>query len=399
MTPAAAGTDLIPGFRAAGLVAPRYEGESLGSVLPAAADALGVPVGPEGWAARARADLGLPRVDRVCLVLVDGLGWDNLAERSGHAPFLRSLLPTGRRIVTGYPSTTAASLGLLGTGVGPGRTGMVGYTARHPTTGALANLVSWTDVGPAREWQREPTLLEQIHAAGVPVTSVGPARFAGSGLTEAVLRGGTYVRAESLADRVDAAVYELMGPALVYLYWGEVDKIGHHEGVGSWQWGEALGELDRELGRLARMLPPRTLLAVTADHGMVDVDPASRWDVAGTPALAEGVELVAGEPRALHVHTLDPSPEAVGAVAGRWRATLGPAAVVATRDEAIAAGWFGPVADHVRPALGDVVVATTGRSTVVDSRTQSAASLELRGVHGSFTHAEMVVPLLTVHSR
>jgi hypothetical protein len=356
-------------------------------------------VGPDGWSARAREDLGLPRVDRVCLVLVDGLGWDNLTERSGHAPFLRSLLPTGRRIVTGYPSTTAASLGLLGTGVGPGRTGMVGYTARHPGTGALANLVSWTDVGPAREWQREPTLLEQIHAAGVPVTSVGPARFAGSGLTEAVLRGGTYSRAESLADRVDAAVYELMGPALVYLYWGEVDKIGHHEGVASWQWGEALGELDRELARLARMLPPRTLLAVTADHGMVDVDLASRWDVATTPALAEGVELVAGEPRALHVHTVDTGPEGVAAVAARWRATLGAAALVATRDEAIAAGWFGPVSEHVRPALGDLVVAATGRSTVVDSRTQSTASLELRGVHGSFTHAEMVIPLLTVHSR
>jgi len=397
MTAPAAGTDLVPGFAAAGFVAPRYDGASLGSVLPAVADALGVPLGAES--SRARAELGLPRVDRVCLVLVDGLGFDNLSERAGHAPFLRSLLPGGRALVTGYPSTTAASLGLLGTGAGPGRTGMVGYTARHPGTGALANLVSWTDVGPAREWQREPTVFERVDGAGVPVTSVGPARFAGSGLTEAVLRGGEYMRAESLADRVDAAVYSLMGPALVYLYWGDVDKLGHHHGVGSWQWGEALGELDRELARLARMLPPGTLLAVTADHGMVDVDRSSRWDVATTPSLAEGVELVAGEPRALHVHTRGRGTDAVDAVAARWRSTLGPAAVVATRDEAVAAGWFGPVADHVRPAIGDVVVAATGRSTIVDSRTQSAASLELVGVHGSFTHAEMVVPLLTLHSR
>ncbi|WNB84444.1 alkaline phosphatase family protein [Cellulomonas sp. ATA003] len=282
-----------PDLGAAGLVAPRYDGASLGAVLPAVADALGVPLG-DGESARCRAELGLPRVQRACVVLVDGLGWDNLADRSGHAPFLRSLLGDGRELVTGYPSTTAASLGLLGTGRGPGRTGMVGYTARHPGTGALANLVSWTDVGPAREWQREPTVLEQVDAAGVPVTSVGPARFAGSGLTEAVLRGGGYMRAESLADRVDAAVFSLMGPALVYLYWGDVDKIGHHHGVGSWQWGEALGELDRELARLARALPPGTLLAVTADHGMVDVDRSSRWDVATTPALAQGVELVAG---------------------------------------------------------------------------------------------------------
>lgn len=400
MTVPVAGTGVVVrGFTEAGFVAPRYDGASLASVLPGIADALGLPLDDDGRSARARAALGLPRVDRVCLVLVDGLGFHNLSERAGHAPFLRSLLPGGRRLVTGYPSTTAASLGLLGTGVGPGRTGMVGYSMRHPGTGALANLVSWTDVGPARQWQREPTVFEQVHAAGVPVTSVGPERFAGSGLTEAVLRGGRYRRAESLADRVDAAAEELMGPALVYLYWGDVDKIGHHEGVGSWQWGDALGSLDRELARLARVLPPRTVLAVTADHGMVDVDRSSRWDVATTPALAEGVELVAGEPRALHVHTRSAGPEAVAAVAARWRGTLGRAAVVATRDEAVAANWFGPVADHVRPALGDLVVATTGRSTVVDSRTQSAASLGLVGVHGSFTPQEMVVPFLTLHSR
>jgi hypothetical protein len=401
MSPAPAEAGVLPGFTEAGFVAPRYDGQSLGSLLPALADTLGVPAagGEAGRAEAARAALGLPTADRVCLVLVDGLGLENLSERSGHAPFLRSLLADGRPLVTGYPSTTAASLGLLGTGAGPGRTGMVGYSARHPGTGALANLVSWTDAGPAREWQREPTLFETMQAAGVEVTSVGPARFAGSGLTEAVLRGGVYLGAESLADRVDATVYSLMAPGLVYLYWGDVDKIGHHHGWGSWQWGEAVTELDHELARLARSLPPRTLLAVTADHGMVDVDRSSRWDVATTPALAQEVELVAGEPRALHVHTRSSAPEAVAGVAARWREALGDAAVVATRDEAVGAGWFGPVADHVRPVIGDVVVAATGRSTIVDSRTQSAASLELLGVHGSFTSREMVVPLLTVHGR
>jgi len=231
------------------------------------------------------------------------------------------------------------------------------------------------------------------------VTSVGPGKFAGSGLTEAALRGGGYHRAERLTDRVDATIYELMGPALVYLYWGEVDKIGHHHGWGSWQWGEEIGTLDRELARLAKALPPGTLLVVTADHGMVDVDPSQRWDVARTPALSDGVELVAGEPRALHVHTTGSAPSDRDAVAARWRATLGGSAVVATRDEAIEAGWFGPVSDHVRPILGDLVVAMTGRATVVDSRTQTAGSMSLVGVHGSFTPEEMHVPLLTVHRR
>ncbi|NMR19378.1 alkaline phosphatase family protein [Cellulomonas fimi] len=388
----------LPDLAQAGLVAPRYGRGSLGAVLPAVADALGVEVTTGvGTGAHARSLLGLPTVQRAVVVLVDGLGHLNLSERSGHAPFLRSLLDAGTVLATGFPSTTAAAMGLFGTGTGPGRTAMVGYTARNPATRALGNLVSWDGLGDPREWQREPTIFESVAAAGIPVTSVGPARFAGSGLTEAALRGGGYHRAERLSDRVDAAVYELMGPALVYLYWGEVDKAGHHFGPGSWQWGDELGALDRELARLARALPPGTSMVVTADHGMVAVDPARRWDVARTPALSDGVELVAGEPRALHVHTTSGTLAAADDVADRWRATLGDAAVVATRDDAIAAGWFGPVSEHVRPLLGDVVAAMTGRATVVDSRTQTAASMELLGVHGSFTPEEMHVPLLVVH--
>ncbi|HEY0186035.1 MAG TPA: nucleotide pyrophosphatase/phosphodiesterase family protein [Cellulomonas sp.] len=377
---------------AVGLLAPDYAGRSLSGLLPAVADSLGVPV-PDG--PRRRAQLGLPAATRVCVVLVDGLGHENLTERAGHAPFLRSLLAGSTPLSAGYPSTTAASMGSFGTGTCPGRTGMTGYTVRNPATGSLANMVSWDGLGPARAWQREPTLFEQVQAHGVPVTTVGPARFQGSGMTEAALRGGGYRAAESLAARVDVALRLLREPGLVYLYWGDVDKVGHHEGCGSWQWGDQVEALDGELSRLARSAPRSATLHVTADHGMVDVDPARRWDVAGTPALARDVELVAGEPRALHLH-LVPGADPV-AVAARWQDVLGDAAAVLVGDEAVSAGLFGSVTEHVRPLIGDVVVATAGRATVVDSRTQTPASLRLIGVHGSLTPAELRVPLLTVH--
>lgn len=392
MTAAASST--VPARLAdAGLVPPDYEGRSLSGLLPAVADALGAPV-PDGPARRAQ--LGLPEAHRVCVVLVDGLGYENLTERAGHAPFLRSLLNGAGPLSAGYPSTTAASMGSFGTGTGPGRTGLVGYTVRNPASGGLANMVSWDGLGPAREWQREPTVFERLVAHGITVTTVGPAKFMGSGLTEAALRGGGYRAAESLAQRVDAALRLLREPGLVYLYWGDVDKTGHHEGAGSWQWGDQLEALDGELRRLVRSLPKDATVVVTADHGMVDVDPARRRDVATTPGLAEGVALVAGEPRAVHVHLergVDPR-----AAEARWADVLGDDAVVLTGDDAVAAGLFGPVSPHVRPLIGDLVVAATGRATVVDSRTQTPASLQLVGVHGSLTPAELRVPLLAVHT-
>lgn len=383
---------------AAGLRAPDYGGDCLDTVLPAALGALGVPLGSadgrDTEAARRR--LGVPRSDRVCVVLVDGLGHGLLAERAGHAPFLRGRLADARVLTVGFPSTTAASLGIFGTGRPPGRTGLAGYTVRNPATGGLANLVSWQGLDAAPAWQREPSLLRVVADAGLPVTSVGPARFAGSGLTVAALGGGTYVPAEALDDRVDAALGALRRPGLVYLYWGDVDKVGHHAGWRSPEWGDALSEVDRGLAALARRLPAGATLLITADHGQVDVDPAAIVDVARDPALAAGVQLVAGEPRAAHVHLTDPGSEATAEAAARWRGALGDRALVATRDEAVAAGWFGDVADHVRPILGDLVVAALGLGGVGDSRTQTPASLALRGMHGSLTPGEMLVPLVVV---
>jgi len=379
-------------FTAADLVAPGSSFPCLGTVLPAVAGAVGADSVP--GAAQARATLGMPTVSRACVVLVDGLGYANLAERAGHAPFLRGRIGDSTPLTSTFPSTTATAMGTFGLAEPPGGTGMLGYTVRVPGTGALGNLVSWTGLPPARQWQPTPTVFERLVDAGTPVTSIGPARFAGSGLTEAVLRGAAYRTAERLADRVDATLDVLRRPGVAYLYWGDVDKAGHHHGWGSSQWGDALADLDAELGRLARRLPRDTVLVVTADHGMVDVDRAQRWDAGTHPVLKAGVALVAGEPRALHLH-LDAGVEP-GTVAQRWRDVLGDAAVVMTRGEAVAAGLFGAVTSRVEPVVGDVVVAMTGRATVVDSTTQTPASLELVGVHGSLTRYEMLVPCLVV---
>ena len=344
----------------------------------------------------ARTRLGLPTADRVVVALVDGLGRTNLAERGGHAPFLRRLLPGSPALASTFPSTTATALGTFGTSAPPGATAMLGYTVRNPATGELANLVSWTHLPEAEQWQRQPTWFERLAAAGVPVQSVGPQRFAGSGLTRAVLRGGAYLPAETLAQRVDRTVAAARHPGLVYLYWGEVDKTGHHAGWGSLAWGDQLGAVDAELARLARSLPRGTVLVVTADHGMVDVDRTVRWDVATSPELARDVALVTGEPRAMQLH-LDAGTDP-DAVVARWRDVLGDHAVVVTRADALAAELFGPVEPSVAPVVGDVVVAMAGQATVVDSRTQTAASLQLRGVHGSLTEHETAVPLLVTEA-
>lgn len=380
-----------PDLHALGLALPDYGGRELGAVLPAALDAAGgasAVVGRDAHADRQR--LGIPRAAHVVVVLIDGLGHLNLEERRGHAPFLRA---AEQGVITaGYPTTTASSLALFGTGQPSGRTGMTGYTALNPATGTLANLVSWEGAGEPAVWQPQPSLLARAEEAGMSVTSLGRRRFAGSGLTQAALRGGAFVGAESLEARVDAAVRAARTPGVTYCYWGELDAAGHKHGWQSHAWVAALESADQELRRLAASLPRDAVMVVTADHGMIDITGAPRWDAGVEPALAHGVRLTAGEPRALHVHT--ESGVAPADVADRWRGVLGDHAAVWTHDEAVGLGLFGEVTPAAAERIGDVVVAMAGHATVVDTRTQTEASLGLVGVHGSLTADELQVPLL-----
>jgi hypothetical protein len=124
---------------------------------------------------------------------------------------------------------------------------------------------------------------------------------------------------------------------------------------------------------------------------MVELRPSQRIDLADHPELAAGVRLLTGEARARHVHAVD------GAAADllvAWRAVLGEAMWVASRDEAIAAGWFGPrVLDRVRWRIGDVVAAAREEVGVFDRKTYPGEAAML-GHHGSMTPAEQLVPLM-----
>ncbi len=367
-------------------------GPSLADVLPSVSRSLGVPwEGGNGI----RPGFDLPPARRAVVVLVDGLGHDLLVRRAGHAPWLRGRLPTTRRVASGFPSTTATSMGTFGTGLAAGAHGLLGYEVLVPGADRLLNELSWDDGPDPRLWQPHETVFETVARSGVEVVRVGPAYFDGSGLTNAAVRGGRFVAAESLAARVDATVAAVTSAprALVHLYWGDLDKVGHVHGCDSWQWGDELEAIDRELARLARSLPADCSLTLTADHGMVDVPHEVRLDVASEPLLAAGVRHVTGEARAPQVYVESGAQADVHAA---WSEVLGDRADVRTREDAVAAGWFGPVLGENLPRIGDVVVATRGRFAVVDSRRARPELLALVGLHGSLSDDEVAVPVVHV---
>lgn len=372
---------------------PRYDDGGLADVLPGIARALGIDIALP----RRPFPLDLGEARSAVVVLIDGLGHRLLSAHAAHTPYLRGLLKSGRRLQSGFPSTTANSLSTLGTGLLPGGHGVVGYRVLDPELDVIVNQLTWNAPTDPTTWVPGPTLLEMLSDSGLDVVSFGEAKFAGRGLNQASLRGGRFVPSKTLRERVDQVARELRGKGkhLAYLYWGELDKIGHQHGVDSWAWLEELERIDSELRRLAGSVPADTLLLVTADHGMVDVPHASRLDLADRPDLRTGIRHVGGEPRAVHLYTDD---GAAPDVAAAWREGVGGKAEILTRDETIDEGLLGPVAPRNIERIGNVLCVSSAGFSVVDSEHESPAALSLIGHHGGLTQDELEIPLLSVVS-
>ncbi|MEU3606088.1 nucleotide pyrophosphatase/phosphodiesterase family protein [Streptomyces sp. NPDC035033] len=374
---------------------PEYGSGSLGDLLPTLVAGQGVP----GFEARIAE---LTPADRVCVFLVDGLGWEQILAHPDEAPYLTSLLGTsrggtGRPLTAGFPATTATSLASVGTGRQPGAHGLGGYTVRNPETGELMNQLKWRPWTAPKAWQPYPTVFQQAHEAGIHTAQVTSPIFEQTPLTQIALSGGTFHGRLSGEERMDLAAEQLAAGdrSLVYTYYSELDGAGHRFGLDSDAWRGQLMLVDRLVQRLAEQLPARSALYVTADHGMVDVpfDEEHRIDVDEDWELRAGVALLGGEGRARHVYAV---PGAEADVLTCWREVLGEQFWVAGRDEAIALGWFGDTVDErVYGRIGDVVAAAHEDAALVASVGEPLET-RMAGMHGSMTPAEQHVPLLEV---
>jgi hypothetical protein len=342
--------------------------------------------------------LGLPEYQRVCLLLIDGLGYELLRGHQAAAPFLAELAFNSRPLTAGCPSTTVTSLASLGTGLPPAAHGMLGYQVAVPGEERLLNGLRWPDDIDPAGWQPRPTVFERAAAAGVTPVHVSPGAFRKSGLTVAALRGAEYRPADSMGA-VAALAAEALGESertLVLGYHGDLDVTGHRYGVTSAAWFNQLAHVDKLAEQIAASLPYGAVLYVTADHGMVDIGPDDRIDADadGSP-LRDGVALLGGEPRFRHVYT---RPGAADDVLATWREVLGERAWVLPREEAVKEGWFGPVgtavSDVIAPRIGDVVAACAGSWAVVASQAEPHETA-LIGMHGSLTADEQLIPMLT----
>jgi predicted AlkP superfamily pyrophosphatase or phosphodiesterase len=326
----------------------------------------------------------LQHAESVVLLVLDGLGWDQLETRRHLAPTLSSF--AGGPIDSVAPTTTATALTSIATGLSPGQHGVIGY--RINVSGDVLNVLRWTTPSGDARVAIPPGEFQKAAAFGSqhpPI--VTRAEFAGGGFTGAHLEG-TRVHPYRCLSTLVTEVRRLAtaNEPFVYAYYDGIDKVSHEYGLGEFYDAELVA-CDRLVAEIAGSLPRGTALAITADHGQVHTGN----EVHELPgSVLEHVSMQSGEGRFRWLHA---RPGRAGALHAAALAELSDLAWVRTKEEVIAEGWFGPTVTSVASSrLGDVAVAAKGVHAFHDPL--DSGPYRLIGRHGSLTSAEMRVPLL-----
>lgn len=362
-----------------GPIIPDYRGANVRGIIPAL-------LGPSTWASGLPPWMPAPVAEArsVVLLVLDGLGWDQLQDHRESMPTLSSMV--GGPIHTVAPTTTATALTSITTGLTPAEHGLIGY--RIVLGGDIVNVLRWYSGDQAVRRSHPPRDVQPFEpflGQTVPVVSI--AELESSAFSEAHLRGCVPVgwRAPS-SIAVEARRQVEDGARFVYCYYGSIDKIAHERGFGDYYEAE-LRNADRLVGDLLSALPSGTTLLVTADHGQVEV---RNRIVTLSDALLARVTMQSGEGRFRWLHA---ARSAIDDVADIARAEVGDVAWVVTKEQMLDEGWFGPtMAPPVRSRLGDV--ALVAREPVSFHDPADSGPFELVCRHGSLTSAEVKVPLV-----
>ena len=363
-------------------VLPAYGGACLTGVVPALLGALYAEEPLPAWVPTTVAG-----ASQVVLLVLDGLGWEQLGTRHQLAPTLAGGI--GGPITSVAPSTTACALTSMVTGQAPSAHGVVGY--RVAQGDEILNVLQWTLGGvdarmtvPARSFQPLPL----FPGAPGPVPVVTRSDYGSTGFSAAHL-GDSELHSWHTPAGLVTGVRALVeaGNRFVYAYYEGIDKVAHARGLGR-SYDDELRYADRMVSDVLEVLPPGAVLVVTADHGQVDVGGAV--EVLGSE-LMDGVRLLSGEGRFRWLHA---RPGAADDLAGAAREAYGDIAWVKTVDEMVEEGWLGGVpSPTVTSRLGDVVLAPFTPTAFLDPA--DTGELRLQARHGSLTPAEMLIPLLS----
>ena len=360
--------------------------------------------------------------DAVVLFLVDGFGW-RFFERFQDSPFLQRLAKRGRieKLTSQFPSTTAAHLTTIHTGLTVGQSGVHEWTYYEPHVDALIAplLFSYAGLGQRDVLKSTGIQPSMLYPRGVfypdlKTMGVKPFVFGSREYTPSTYSGivteGAELRAfktfsEALVN-VKLLLETQAQPMYLYLYLDKIDTLAH-------EYGPTAPQTEAEIETFLLMMEysferifrgkKRILFLMTADHGHVEVSPQATTYLNTNPQFA-GVErflktnlkgqmlVPAGSPRDMFLYIKDGMLEEAQLF---LRSRIEGKADVVKTETLIEEGYFGPdVSSRFRERAGNLIILPYRYESVWWFE-KGKFEQRFYGHHGGLTPQEMETVLYT----
>lgn len=337
----------------------------------------------------------------VVLIVIDGLGYDFLSRRADSTLFRLCR----QRITSVFPTTTASAMTTFMTGVAPQQHGVTGWFTWFRELGTVATVLPFTPRyggSPFTEVGIEPQELfnRQSVFAGLEAEChmVNPFYITESAYSRAGAREAQrhpYHGRDEFFGRLRDIVFTAGRERTFTLaYWPELDGLAHRHGVESEEVSDHFDLLDAAIAELLDSIAGTdTAVLVTADHGLLDTDPAQTVLLNELPDLQRTLTLpLCGEPRAAYCYVRARSRERFEAYI---RERLGEVCDMHPSFELIEAGLFGSgdPHPHLVDRVGDYTLLMRD-NYVITEQLLHERRFNQRGVHGGLSSSELYVPLI-----
>lgn len=356
------------------------------------------------------------KYDAVVLFLVDGFGW-RFFERFQDMPFLKRLARDGsiEKLISQFPSTTAAHLTTIHTGWNVGQSGVYEWFYYEPQLDAIIAPLLFSYASTKERDTLKPTKIEpaflyprgifypELKKKGVEPYVFGMREYTPSTYSNAVMAGAEIRAFKTLSEafiNLSRLLEKQAGPTYVHLYFDKIDALCH-------EYGPMAPQSEAECETFLLMMEyyferifkgkKKILFLMTADHGVSEVDPQTTIYLNTHPHFTgferfiktnrRGELLVpAGSARDMFLYIQDGMlDEAQSFLATRLE---GKADVVMT-DSLIEAGYFGAeVSSRFRERVGNLVILPY-RYESVWWYEKDRFDMKFYGHHGGLTPQEM----------
>lgn len=233
--------------------------------------------------------------DMVVLFLLDAFGWSFFEKRIGRYPFLSRFLHEGivSKITSQFPSTTAAHVTTLNSGQEVGQTGVYEWFYYEPKVDRIIAPLLFSIAGAKSLGNLEklgitpqqifPSNTFYLHLKKQKIDSyvVQPENIIHSPYSQAMSLGAHPISyldfPEGLKTVVEAANTVSSTKSYFMVYFPDIDAAGHRHGVESQEFDASIDlcmtQLEEFFMQGITIKDKKIACLVTADHGMVSVDP------------------------------------------------------------------------------------------------------------------------------